>query len=214
MITRDIRVLALSLAALTVFTTSSFCVVNRKAQEYESRMSVDYSDTLVPAEPEAEEETEIEVEETEDKPEVIIIKTAGIPGENLEVIPVTAETKVEPVTVETTTASETTTVETVAYTGAQDLGTFKLTAYCACPQCCGEWSDGITYTGTVATAGRTVAVDPKVIPLGSTVNINGHAYVAEDTGGAIKGNRIDIFFSSHSDALEFGVQYLPVSIEK
>ena len=94
----------------------------------------------------------------------------------------------------------------------EDLGEFKLTAYCTCPKCCGVWADGITYTGTQATPGRTVAVDPDVIPLGSTVYINDIAYVAEDIGGAIKGKRIDVLFSSHQEALEFGVQYSNVSI--
>lgn len=92
----------------------------------------------------------------------------------------------------------------------QNLGTFKLTAYCPCPKCCGEWADGITFTGTEATPGRTIAVDPDIIPLGSTVEINGRTYVAEDIGGAIQGNRIDIFFPSHADALQFGVQHAEV----
>lgn len=92
------------------------------------------------------------------------------------------------------------------------LGTFEITAYCACGHCCNGSSDGLTYTETVATAGRTIAVDPSVIPLGSIVEINGVSYVAEDIGGAIKNNRIDIFFNSHSDAREFGRQYLDVFV--
>lgn len=89
----------------------------------------------------------------------------------------------------------------------QSIGKFKVTAYCPCPLCCGEWSDGLTYTETVATEGRTIAVDPDVIPLGSKVDINGYEYIAEDIGGAIKGNRIDMFFEKHEDALNFGKQY-------
>lgn len=96
----------------------------------------------------------------------------------------------------------------------QSLGTFKLTAYCACEQCCGEWADGVTYTGTEATPDRTIAVDPSVIPLGSTIYINGQDYIAEDIGGAIKGNRIDIFFPTHNEALQFGVQYAEVVIHQ
>ena len=96
----------------------------------------------------------------------------------------------------------------------EDLGEFKLTAYCTCPKCCGEWADGFTYTGTVATPGRTVAVDPDVIPLGSVVYIEDIPYIAEDIGGAIKGNRIDVLFPSHREALEFGVQHTNVSILK
>lgn len=95
-----------------------------------------------------------------------------------------------------------------------DLGTFKLTAYCPCSACCGEWADGITYTGTTATQGRTIAVDPDVIPLGSSVEIGGQTYIAEDIGGAIQGNRIDVYFRSHAEALQFGVQYATVLLNK
>ena len=94
----------------------------------------------------------------------------------------------------------------------QSLGTFRVTAYCSCPECCGQWADGITYTGTEATPDRTVAVDPAVIPLGSTVLIDGQEYVAEDIGGAIKGARIDIYFPTHQAALQFGVQYAEVDV--
>ena len=90
------------------------------------------------------------------------------------------------------------------------LGEYRITAYCPCEKCCGAWADGITYTGTEATEGRTIAVDPDVIPLGSIVEINGVEYVAEDVGGAIKGDRIDLYFNSHEDALEWGVQYLDI----
>lgn len=89
------------------------------------------------------------------------------------------------------------------------LGTCCVTAYCACEQCCGK-TDGITATGTHATQGRTVAVDPSVIPYGSTVYIDGVPYVAEDCGGAIGGTRIDLFFNSHQDALNWGVRYCEV----
>lgn len=98
-----------------------------------------------------------------------------------------------------------------------ELGEFKLTAYCACKKCCGkDQSDpayGITATGTTVTAGRTIAVDPSVIPYGTEVVINGHTYIAEDCGGAIKENRIDIYFDSHEEALAFGVQYANVYIK-
>lgn len=85
--------------------------------------------------------------------------------------------------------------------------TFKVTAYCPCVKCCGK-DDGITATGTVATAGRTIAVDPTQIPYGSKVILNGHTYIAEDCGGAIKGNKIDMFFNTHEEALQWGVKYI------
>lgn len=90
---------------------------------------------------------------------------------------------------------------------------YKITAYCPCAKCCGKFADGITSTGAVATAGRTIAVDPEVIPYGSIVVIDGNEYVAEDCGGAIKGNRIDMFFNTHAEALEYGVQNKQVVIK-
>ena len=130
---------------------------------------------------------------------------------------ITLKLEVEPVesveVVETTESEEVTeTTEVTETLENTNLGKFKLTAYCACEQCCGEHANGITATGTIATQGRTIAVDPSVIPYGSEVLINGHTYVAEDCGGAIKENRIDVFFENHSDALQFGVQYADVYI--
>ena len=95
------------------------------------------------------------------------------------------------------------------------LGRFKFTAYCKCRKCCGKWSAiGKTASGTIPTQGRTIAVDKTVIPLGTNVIIGGHEYTAEDTGGAIKGNRIDVYFDSHQEAFNFGVQYNEVFIIK
>ena len=88
----------------------------------------------------------------------------------------------------------------------------ELTAYCPCAKCCGEWAGGNTASGTVPTEGRTVGVDPAVIPLGATVYIDGHAYKAEDTG-AFEGNIIDIFMESHEDALRFGRREATVTWE-
>lgn len=72
----------------------------------------------------------------------------------------------------------------------------------------------MTATGVLAEEGRTIAVDPKVIPYGSEVIIDGHTYIAEDCGGAIKGEEIDIFFESHEDVSNFGVQWLDVVVKK
>ena len=85
------------------------------------------------------------------------------------------------------------------------LGVFHITHYCQCSICCGPWANGITSTGVTATTNRTIAVDPTVIPYGSKVVINGQVYVAEDCGGAIKNNRIDIYMGSHAEALNSGV---------
>ena len=83
------------------------------------------------------------------------------------------------------------------------LGEYIITHYCPCEKCCGK-TDAITATGTVPQAGKTIAVDPSVILYGTQVIIDGQAYIAEDTGGAIKGNRIDIFCESHDEAISRG----------
>jgi 3D (Asp-Asp-Asp) domain-containing protein len=95
----------------------------------------------------------------------------------------------------------------------KSIGTFKIYHYCQCTQCCGK-TDGITASGTRAREGRTVAVDPDVIPIGSTVVIDGHEYIAEDTGSAIIGNKIDVFVNSHEEALQLGVDTAEVFIKK
>lgn len=86
-----------------------------------------------------------------------------------------------------------------------NLGTFKLTFYCPCAKCCGK-SDGITSSGTRAAEGRTIAVDPRVIPMGSKVYIEGYGdFIAEDVGGAIKSKKIDVFVDSHARCYQLGV---------
>ena len=62
-----------------------------------------------------------------------------------------------------------------------------------------------TSTGKTPVSGKTIAVDPKVIPYGSIIYIQDYGYfIAEDCGGAIKGNRIDIFTANHSEAIQNG----------
>lgn len=88
--------------------------------------------------------------------------------------------------------------------------TYKITAYCSCSKCCGKTS-GRTASGTKATPGRTVAA-PSKFAFGTKLNIGGHIYTVEDRGGAISGNKIDVYVNSHSAALQWGVKYLPVSV--
>lgn len=100
-----------------------------------------------------------------------------------------------------------------------ELGEFKVTHYCSCPFCCGDWSDGVTASGSQVQQGRTIATDPDVIPIGSRVRIyyedgTEQDYVAEDTGSAIQGNRIDVYMDSHEAALEEGVKIANVYIIK
>ena len=94
----------------------------------------------------------------------------------------------------------------------KSIGTFRLTAYCPC-ESCSEGYGRSTATGATATAGRTIAVDPKVIPYGTIVRINGHEYRAEDCGGGVRGNHIDIFFDTHPEVAKFGSQRAEIFIK-
>ena len=89
--------------------------------------------------------------------------------------------------------------------------TCKLTAYCPCRQCSGGYGTR-TAIGTRCKAGRTIAVDRRKIKLGSKVVIGGHTYKAEDVGGGVRGNHIDIYFSKHSQTTKFGVKYKKVKV--
>ena len=86
------------------------------------------------------------------------------------------------------------------------LGNFKLTAYCNCSTCCGKWAGGATASGTTPTADRTVAMGD--IPFGTQLVINGHVYTVEDRGTPY--GHVDIYFNSHEEALQFGLQYADV----
>jgi 3D (Asp-Asp-Asp) domain-containing protein len=71
---------------------------------------------------------------------------------------------------------------------------------------------GITFTGTKVRPG-VAAVDPEAIPLGSVLFVPGYGYArAEDTGGAIKGNRIDLYFENKEEAFRWGKKELDVEI--
>lgn len=88
------------------------------------------------------------------------------------------------------------------------IGNYKLTHYCTEKRkhICGTGA-GITSTGTQVTAGRTIAVDPSVIPYGAKVYIEGYGWrVAEDCGGAVKDKQIDIAVDTHSQALAMGTK--------
>ena len=93
------------------------------------------------------------------------------------------------------------------------LGKFKITHYCDCVLCCGQWSGlGLTASGAKLQEGVTIAVDPDVIPYGTEVIINGHSYIAQDCGGGVKNNHIDIYVGSHEEALQKGTYTVEVFI--
>jgi 3D (Asp-Asp-Asp) domain-containing protein len=96
----------------------------------------------------------------------------------------------------------------------------EVTAYCPCTKCCGPKAQGMTASGKPVSynAGRFVAADTSKLPFGTKLSIPG--YHAEqpveviDRGGAIKGNKLDVFFATHQEALKWGRQKLMVTIEE
>jgi len=94
----------------------------------------------------------------------------------------------------------------------------RVTAYCPCPRCCGEYSDGITACGHEIQPGDTFLAADRRYPFGTEMLIPGYSNSQPvkvlDRGGAIKGNRLDVFFATHEEALEWGVQYLEVKVRK
>lgn len=93
---------------------------------------------------------------------------------------------------------------------AQKLEDCTVTYYDVCLECCGK-TDGITFSGSLAVPYETCAVDPDVIPLGSTVAVDyGDGlllhYRAEDVSGMVKGAHVDICVASHEEAVELGTR--------
>lgn len=90
-----------------------------------------------------------------------------------------------------------------------------VTAYCPCEKCCGEWSDGITASGHRIAPGDKFAAAPPEIPFGTLLLIPGYSdepVPVLDRGSAITGNKIDVYFDSHIEALNFGIKYLEITI--
>lgn len=116
--------------------------------------------------------------------------------------------------VETTGAEETAVSEEepsyfVSSTGGSYYGTCRITHYCNCSICCGQWAGGPTASGAYPTAGRTVAMD---LPFGTKVKIGNDptTYIVEDRG--VSGAAVDVYCGSHSEALAGGMYYADVYI--
>jgi len=94
----------------------------------------------------------------------------------------------------------------------------RVTAYCPCPKCCGEYSDGETACGHKIRPGDSFAAADRKYPFGTEMVIAGYQNTQPvkvlDRGGAIRGNRLDVFFHSHEEALEWGVKYVDVKVRR
>lgn len=227
----------ISVVCLALILIIAMCVAVSRAHNYEDVEQIieaeTETETNIESEDKSETETEIidvtSVEESRTKEHIVVNNTENnttTTKNEIETTKAAATTiQEQEVVVSETTTSETTAVEdaidcnTAETNETEDvyeddgkvyLGEFRLTAYCNCSTCCGVWAGGATASGKMPREGRTIAVDTSVIPLGATVEINGHTYIAEDTGSAIKGNRIDVYFDSHQTASDFGVRYADV----
>jgi 3D (Asp-Asp-Asp) domain-containing protein len=94
----------------------------------------------------------------------------------------------------------------------------KVTGYCPCPKCCGKYADGITANGHKIQPGDTFVAADKRYSFGTKMVIegynNGQAVKVLDRGGAIRGDKLDAFFHTHQQALEWGVRYIDVKIRE
>ena len=92
----------------------------------------------------------------------------------------------------------------------------RVTGYCPCSKCCGEFADGITANGHKIRPGDTFVAADKRYSFGTEMVIegysNGQTVKVLDRGGAIRGNKLDAFFHTHQEALEWGVRYIDVKV--
>lgn len=92
----------------------------------------------------------------------------------------------------------------------------RVTGYCPCPKCCGKYSDGITASGHKIQPGDTFVAADKRYSFGTEMIIEGYddnkPVKVLDRGSAIQGNKLDVFFHTHQEALEWGVRYIDVKV--
>ena len=92
----------------------------------------------------------------------------------------------------------------------------RVTAYCPCRKCCGRYSNGETACGHKISPGAVFVAADKEHPFGTEMSVPGYNRAEPvkvlDRGAAIRGNRLDVFFHSHQQALKWGVKYLDVKV--
>lgn len=89
----------------------------------------------------------------------------------------------------------------------------EVTAYCSCEKCCGEFADGITASGYKIRPSDKLIAAPRTFQFGTRMYIPGYGSAkVKDRGGAIHGNRLDVYFSTHEEALKWGRRKLLVIV--
>ncbi|MHC4727163.1 MAG: 3D domain-containing protein, partial [Planctomycetota bacterium] len=154
-------------------------------------------------------ESETKSEAEPQRSERVLTKQEDTDNQQSDVSEINAESNIE-------SSIESNTETNIEQPEEWEIIEMRVTAYCPCPQCCGEYSDGITACGHdiqpgdtfVAADGRYSFYTEMLIPGYS----NSQPVKVLDRGGAIKGNRLDVFFATHDEALEWGVQYLEVNV--
>lgn len=104
---------------------------------------------------------------------------------------------------------------TAVETGVQGdyLGEYVASGYCNCSRCSGGHNR--TFSGTIPKSRHTIAADTSVFPIGTKIMIDDVIYTVEDIGGGVTDNRLDIFFDTHQEALDFGLKKVKVySVQK
>ena len=149
----------------------------------------------------------------------IEIKTEPVKPKKLEVV----QAKIENTTIQKPIKSKTNTDKSKDKDDTEppevwETVRMRVTAYCPCPICCGEYSDGITACGHKIKPGDTFVAADKRYSFYTKMLIPGYSNSQPvkvlDRGGAIKGNRLDVFYATHKEALQWGVQYLDVKIRR
>ncbi len=94
----------------------------------------------------------------------------------------------------------------------------RVTAYCPCQKCCGEYSDGVTACGHRIRPGDVFAASDRQYHFGTEMIVTGYnndqPIKVLDRGGAIRGDRLDLFFHTHEEALQWGVKYVDVKVRR
>lgn len=150
------------------------------------------------------EELTNEIQELKTKQEELLNKQTELENKNKELEETIEKVRVSKLNKRTTVTSRSGSTVRTENTNSNNKWIWaNVSAYCACSKCCGK-TNGITASGTKATVGRTIAA-PSSYSFGTKIELEGlGTYVVEDRGGAIQGNKIDVYFASHSEALAFG----------